>query len=156
MLVSMGLESVLSKGTSLALCCLSPLSLPQVCPGTGTGGQVEAGAPTGPDRTTGHAGTCHKGYSQRQGCGCLQLGLQTDTSLTFNPGPAWRYLAPLPFGLKLSPVQFIHWRGSLSAFQSPQIVATTGTESKKVKKGWYRIDMKLGKCFRGPCTKTPS
>lgn len=53
-------------GDQQVLCCLSPPPLPQICPGAGDqvgwGGAGEGpGVPTGPDRTAGSAGTCHKG-----------------------------------------------------------------------------------------------
>ena len=117
----------------LSLTFLSLSHLPQGCPRAGDQGDgVGAGAPTGPDRTAGCAGTRHEGAPRAQGCGCLQLGLQTDTSLTFGlalPG----CLAPLPSGLK--PSQCSVYTG-VALPQSSSLLreATTGLSLRKSKR----------------------
>ena len=126
------------QGDKLALRWLSPFSLSpfflsltytRAARAQGTRGN---GAPTGPDRTAGCAGTRHEGAPRARGCGCLQLGLQTDTSLTSGlalPG----CLAPLPFGLK--PSQCSVYTG-VALLQSSSLLreATTGLSLRKSKR----------------------
>lgn len=142
------------QGDKLALHCLSPFSTPGLpgCRGPGGRGRGQGdgvgtrgtgwgpGAPIGPDRTAGCVGTCHEGAPRAQGCGCLQLGLQTDTSLTFSlalPG----CLAPLPFGLKPSQCS-LYTAVALPQSSSLLKRGHNRTKSKKVKKGWSLIDMR--------------
>lgn len=133
MLVSMGLESVLSKGQGWVCAACHLFLYPRSARAQGTGGRVGARGSHWPRQGQQGMQDLPQRRSQRvKGCGCLQLGLQTDTSLTFNLAlPAVWHLCLLALSC-LSAVYPLAW--ALSQPSSLPSAATIGPSLRKSKR----------------------